>query len=162
MHSLTFLSYYLTVPMKSTGSWGMMASLLRRSFRPICAILTPSIATEPPASSTSLNRATEREDFPADTHRKILWEQICGEWMKKKKAENAGGLEKERITHTWSCAPHNADGLFRQDGEGQVLKHQRKIITITHLYILEGDLSLLRPGGGRSSCLRTLSGCFTL
>ncbi len=65
---------YLTVPMKSTGSWGMMASLLRRSSRPICAILIPSMMRQPPVSSTSLNRATPREDFPADTYRE---ECVC-------------------------------------------------------------------------------------
>ena len=57
---------YLTVPMKRTGSWGMMASWPRSSSSPRSAMLTPSTVMEPPASSTSLNRATPREDLPVD------------------------------------------------------------------------------------------------
>lgn len=56
--------------MKSTGSWGMMAILLRRSSRPICAILISSMIMEPPVSSTSLNRAAPREDFPERTQKR--------------------------------------------------------------------------------------------
>lgn len=70
---------YLTVPMKSTGSWGMMASLLRRSSRPIWAILIPSMITEPLVSSTSLNRATPREDFPAN-RKDAAWRIVCTCW----------------------------------------------------------------------------------
>lgn len=80
--------------MKSTGSWGMMASLLRRSSRPICAILIPSMIIEPPVSSTSLNRATPREDFPENTHAHredthvnkcvLKSEQRCKQWKWKR------------------------------------------------------------------------------
>lgn len=67
---------YLTVPMNSTGSWGMMAILLRRSSRPICAILISSMIMEPPVSSTSLNRAAPREDFPAGTQTRYCMKKL--------------------------------------------------------------------------------------
>lgn len=147
--------------MKSTGSWGIIASLLRRSYRPICATLIPSMIIEPPVSSTSLNKATPREDFPANAYRKhaALTNADTFKWKRKLKS---AGWGTEKVSRTWSSAAHNADGFFRQDSEGQVLKHQRQIIAITHLNILKGDLSVLRPGGGRLGCLRTLSRCFAL
>ena len=58
---------YLTVPMKRTGSWGMTDSLLRRSSRPMELVSTPSMVMVPAAGSTSLNRATPRDDFPVWT-----------------------------------------------------------------------------------------------
>lgn len=54
----------LTVPLKSTGSCGMMESLLRKSARPMSQILTPSILMLPPHGSTSRKRTTPKEDFP--------------------------------------------------------------------------------------------------
>lgn len=58
------LRSHLTVPLNSTGSWGMMESLLRRSARPMSLILTPSILMQPPHNSTRRKRAMPREDFP--------------------------------------------------------------------------------------------------
>lgn len=58
---------YLTVPVKSTGSWGMIDNLLRRSCSPMVMMSTPSIRMVPAAGSTSLNRATPKEDFPTHT-----------------------------------------------------------------------------------------------
>lgn len=59
-----FICDYLTVPINKTGSWGMMDNLLRRSWRPMALMSTPSIMMVPAAGSTSLNRATPKEDFP--------------------------------------------------------------------------------------------------
>lgn len=58
---------HLTVPLNSTGSWGMMESLLRRSARPISLILSPSILMQPPDNSTRRKRAIPREDFPNES-----------------------------------------------------------------------------------------------
>lgn len=58
---------HLTVPLNSTGSWGMMESLLRRSARPMSLILTPSILMQPPDNSTRRKRAIPREDFPDES-----------------------------------------------------------------------------------------------
>lgn len=55
----------LTVPLNRTGSWGMMDNLLRRSARPMSWMSTPSIRMDPPQRSTSRNRTTPRDDFPA-------------------------------------------------------------------------------------------------
>ncbi len=44
---------YLTVPLKSTGSCGMIDSLLRKSARPMSQMLISSILMEPPQGSTS-------------------------------------------------------------------------------------------------------------
>lgn len=68
---------YLTVPMNSTGSCGMMDSLLRRSFRPIAEMSTPSIRMVPAAGSTILNRATPKEDFPAEQESKGDDQDVC-------------------------------------------------------------------------------------
>lgn len=54
----------LTVPLNSTGSWGIMESLLRRSAKPMSFIFTPSILMQPPDSSTRRKSAIPREDFP--------------------------------------------------------------------------------------------------
>lgn len=58
---------HLTVPLNSTGSWGIMDSLLRRSARPISLILTPSILMQPPDNSTRRKRAIPSEDFPEES-----------------------------------------------------------------------------------------------
>lgn len=137
---------HLTVPMKSTGSWGMIASLLRRSSKPIRAILTPSIVMEPLASSTSLNKARPREDFPVEAEMSIRWQRLI------KKNECCG------LT-TWSGAAHDADGLFWLDGEGQTLQHQWQAITVAHVHVVKCDLSLLRPGEG-GSVWQAFAWCF--
>lgn len=74
------LRSHLTVPLNSTGSWGMMESLLRRSARPMSLILTPSILMQPPHNSTRRKRAMPREDFPdksEDRQESFDW-QILG------------------------------------------------------------------------------------
>ena len=53
------------VPRKSVGSWGMMASLDRRSSNPTVAMFTPSMWMDPPESSTSRNKADMMLDLPA-------------------------------------------------------------------------------------------------
>lgn len=62
---------YLTVPTNSTGSWGITDNLLRRSCRPMDMMSTPSISMVPAAGSTSLNRATPKDDFPTDANRRL-------------------------------------------------------------------------------------------
>lgn len=52
------------VPSKSVGSWGMMLSRVRKSFRPIKLMSTASIVILPPEASTSRKRASTRVDFP--------------------------------------------------------------------------------------------------
>lgn len=52
------------VPIKSTGSCGMMDSLDRRSCRPRVEISMPSNLIVPESSSTNRNKATPKEDFP--------------------------------------------------------------------------------------------------
>lgn len=76
-----------------------------------------------------------------------------------KKNEQA---KKQKATHTRACAAHNADGLLRQDREGQVPEHMGQVVTVAHLYVVEGDLPLLGPRDGRSGRCRTLSRRFTL
>lgn len=57
------------MPLKSTGSCGIIDSLLRRSARPMSQMLIPSILMEPPQGSTRRNRTTPREDLPAQRGR---------------------------------------------------------------------------------------------
>lgn len=121
---------YLTVPMKSTGSWGMMASLLRRSSRPICAILIPSMVIEPPVSSTSLNRATPREDFPANTYRKdTAWRNVCARWKSgfRNKLECCWLEERKGHLYLILCVPQYLwspqAGWWRTDSSAQVADH---------------------------------------
>mmetsp|Transcript_2828 Transcript_2828/g.6335 ORF Transcript_2828/g.6335 Transcript_2828/m.6335 type:complete len:216 (-) Transcript_2828:1365-2012(-) len=55
----------LTVPEKSTGSCGMTAMTLRRVFRPMVEMLTPSMRISPLSSSTSRSSAVSRLLLPA-------------------------------------------------------------------------------------------------
>lgn len=72
--------------MKSTGSWGMRASFLLKSYRPMCAVLIPSMLMEPPANSTSRKSATPRDDFPKDN--KWVWDT-------RQKAAAAAAVEQK-------------------------------------------------------------------
>lgn len=55
---------YLTLPMKRTGSWGMMDILDLKSKRPRTDMSTSSIVIDPLSASTRRNRATLKDDFP--------------------------------------------------------------------------------------------------
>lgn len=55
---------YLTEPLKRTGSWGMIVSWDRSCSRSREAMLSWSISTLPPDSSTSRNRAVTSELLP--------------------------------------------------------------------------------------------------
>ena len=55
---------HLTVPIKSTGSWGIMESFERRSSKPISEMLIPSISIIPDVKSTNRKSATPNDDFP--------------------------------------------------------------------------------------------------
>src|SRR5580658_7916604 len=50
---------------QSVASWGMIETAFRTSLRPIFEMSTPSILIEPDTSSTSRNKATIIDDFPA-------------------------------------------------------------------------------------------------
>lgn len=110
--------------MKSTGSWGMMAILLRRSSRPICAILISSMIMEPPVSSTSLNRAAPREDFPARTQKRCCMKKCVHELKKSFKnkllpGERKGSLLPDPVRPTMPMVSSGwmvKDSFFRTRG----------------------------------------------
>mmetsp|Transcript_6596 Transcript_6596/g.10886 ORF Transcript_6596/g.10886 Transcript_6596/m.10886 type:complete len:243 (-) Transcript_6596:807-1535(-) len=54
-----------TVPWKSTGSWGMIASRRRKVCRPSLPVSTPSIHIDPASGSTRRNSAAVSELLPA-------------------------------------------------------------------------------------------------
>ena len=80
-----------TVPRKRTGSWGMIQSLKRRSWRPMVVISMPSTKILPPAGSTNLNNALISVVLPLPvrpttptlrppSNRHVIFFNTSGEW----------------------------------------------------------------------------------
>lgn len=65
------------VPENNVASCGMIAKDERRSLRPNWLRSSPSITIDPPQGSTTLNKASIREDFPAPN--RLI--RILGEYL---------------------------------------------------------------------------------
>lgn len=116
---------------------GMMVSFERRSCRPISAIFTWSMVISPAAASSSLNRQSVMEDFPAPVRPTM---PICTE---------QGHMN---LISFWPASdssvipPHNTSDLLSSfDTQCQVLQHQVQSVSVPDAVVLELHATLHWP-----------------
>ena len=116
----------------------MMVRRERRSCSPMVAISTPSITILPPALSRIRNNAKAREDLPAPVRPTMPIYEIQGHQS----------LQTPRESEQCSCTGSTAYLLPSFKCAADVSQHQRKLIPVPEVKLLERYLPLLGPFQG--------------